>query len=118
MAVDIEAILDIAAALSQEGYPNSAKHLRDAVSEIERLSAIAVGIDVGAGMVLVPCEPTETMVEAGWRSQGDSVDGRPCWKQSVDVQARHIYKAMIAAVGVKVGVNASTPETTATTSTP
>jgi len=42
-------------------------------------------------------EPTEGMVEAGWKSKSDSVDGRPVWKLSVDVQAKHQYVAMIDA---------------------
>lgn len=47
MAYDRTAVLDIAAALSQEGHHNSAKHLREAVAEIEGLSPSNVGVNVG-----------------------------------------------------------------------
>ena len=63
MAVNITAVLDIAAALSQEGHPNSAKHLRDAVAEIERLSTERVGAQ-GEWQV-VPVRPTLDMLAAG-----------------------------------------------------
>lgn len=42
---NLEALADIAAAISAEGHPASAKHLRDAVGEIRRLRA-AVSLEV------------------------------------------------------------------------
>ena len=48
-------------------------------------------------VVIVPAEPTPEMVEAGWRAAGDSHEGRPVWKCTVDVQATLIYRAMLAA---------------------
>lgn len=63
MAVNITAVLDIAAALSQEGHPSSAKHLRDAVAEIERLFAERVGLP--GGWQAVPVRPTMDMLGAG-----------------------------------------------------
>jgi hypothetical protein len=47
MSFNTTAILDIAAALSQEGHSASAIHLRDAVAEIKRLSAIVNGLKAG-----------------------------------------------------------------------
>lgn len=49
------------------------------------------------GWKLVPVEPTPGMSEAGAYSTGDNVDGRPVWKATIDEQAAHIYRAMLAA---------------------
>lgn len=43
-------------------------------------------------------EPTNGVVEAGWRSQGDTIDGRPANKHSVDRQVAHAFTAMIDAI--------------------
>jgi len=40
-------------------------------------------------------EPSEGMIEAGWRSASDDINGRPVWKGAVDVAAKHRYTAMI-----------------------
>jgi len=50
---------------------------------------------VPEGWKLVPIEPTPEMVEAACQD-GHSVGGRPLWKNTLDIQARHRYAAMLA----------------------
>ncbi len=49
----------------------------------------------------VPVEPTPEMIVAGWESQGQTKEGRPVWKLTVDKQALYTYYAMIAAAPQK-----------------
>lgn len=59
--------------------------------------AVATDPAVNGGWQLVPSEPTQEMAQVGANSTGDNLNGRPVWKQTVDVQAAHIYQAMLAA---------------------
>lgn len=53
--------------------------------------------DVPPGFVLVPIEPTSAMIDAACEATADSIDGRPVWKLTIDVQKAHAYRAMIKA---------------------
>lgn len=52
-------------------------------------------------MVSVPVEPTEAMIEAGWKSQGLDHNGTPVWKCDVEVRAIATYRAMLDAAPVR-----------------
>ncbi len=63
---------------------------------VEQSLTVAAPQPAPAGWRLVPVEPTPEMLAAG-AADGRTVNGRPLWKLTGDVQACERYRAMLAA---------------------